>query len=62
MLVDPSRSTQMALVRGRDTKPEMRLLRALHGASLRYRLHDHHLPDTPGLVFPSHRLVVFVHG
>jgi DNA mismatch endonuclease (patch repair protein) len=52
----------MALVRGRDTKPEMRVRRALHAAGLRYRLHVKSLPGAPDLVFPSRRLVVFVHG
>lgn len=59
---DPARSAQMSLVRSRDTKPEMRVRRALHAAGLRYRLHDRRLPGTPDLVFPSRRVVVFVHG
>jgi DNA mismatch endonuclease (patch repair protein) len=33
--VDPARSAEMALVRGRDTKPEMRVRKALHAAGLR---------------------------
>jgi DNA mismatch endonuclease, patch repair protein len=60
--VDPARSAQMALVRGKDTKPEWRVRRALHAAGLRYRLHDRRLPGRPDLVFPSRRVVVFVHG
>lgn len=31
-------------------------------AGLRYRLHDKKLPGRPDIVFPSRRLVVFVHG
>jgi DNA mismatch endonuclease (patch repair protein) len=60
--VSPERSAQMALVRGRDTKPEMRVRRALHAAGLRYRLHAKGLPGRPDLIFPSRRVVVFVHG
>ncbi|WP_084183339.1 very short patch repair endonuclease [Nevskia soli] len=60
--VDPARSAQMALVRSRDTKPEMRVRTALHAAGLRYRLHDRRLPGAPDLVFPSRRIVLFVHG
>lgn len=60
--IDPARSAQMALVRGRDTKPEMRVRKALHAAGLRYRLHDRRLPGAPDLVFPSRRLALFVHG
>lgn len=60
--VDPARSAQMALVRGQDTKPEMRVRKALHAAGLRYRLHDKKLPGSPDLVFPSRRIALFVHG
>lgn len=60
--VDPLRSAQMALVRGRDTKPEMRVRKAMHAAGLRYRLHDRRLPGAPDLVFASRRIAVFVHG
>ena len=59
---DSARSAQMALVRSRDTKPEMRVRRALHAAGLRYRLHDRRLPGSPDLVFPSRRVALFVHG
>lgn len=62
MPVDPARSAQMALVRGRDTKPEMRVRKALHAGGLRYRLHDRSLPGSPDLVFPGRRLALFVHG
>lgn len=60
--MDPARSAQMALIRSRDTKPEMRVRHALHAAGLRYRLHVRTLPGVPDLVFPSRRLAVFVHG
>lgn len=60
--VDPARSAQMARVRALDTKPEMRVRKALHAAGLRYRLHDRRLPGTPDLVFPSRRIALFVHG
>jgi DNA mismatch endonuclease (patch repair protein) len=56
------RSAQMARVRGRDTKPEMLVRRALHAAGLRFRLHAKKLPGRPDLVFPSRRVAVFVHG
>jgi len=60
--IDSARSAQMALVRARDTKPEMRVRRALHAAGLRYVLHDRRLPGAPDLVFPSRGVVIFVHG
>ena len=52
----------MALIRGRDTKPELRVRKALHSAGLRYRLHDRRLPGVPDLVFPARRIALFVHG
>jgi len=60
--IDPARSAQMARVRGRDTKPEIRVRRALHAAGLRFRLHAKDLPGKPDIVFRSRRVAVFVHG
>ena len=56
------RSARMALVRSRDTKPELRVRRFLHAAGLRYRLHQRVLSARPDLVFATRRTVVFVHG
>ena len=56
------RSARMALVRNRDTKPELRVRRFLHAAGLRYRLHQRVLRARPDLVFPARRGAVFVHG
>jgi DNA mismatch endonuclease (patch repair protein) len=52
----------MAKVRGRDTKPEMRVRQALHAAGLRFRLQARDLPGRPDIVFRSRRLAIFVHG
>ncbi len=56
------RSARMGLVRGKDTKPEMRVRRTAHSMGYRYRLHDGDLPGKPDLVFKSRRKVIFVHG
>jgi DNA mismatch endonuclease, patch repair protein len=61
-VVDPARSAQMALIRHKDTKPELRVRKALHAAGLRYRLHDQRLPGRPDITFPSRKVAVFVHG
>ncbi|NVN37729.1 very short patch repair endonuclease [Komagataeibacter swingsii] len=60
--VSPERSAQMALVKGKNTKPELRVRRALHAAGFRYRLHDKSLPGHPDIVFRSRKTVIFVHG
>ena len=52
----------MSRVRAKDTTPEMRVRRAAHALGLRFRLHRQDLPGTPDLVFPKHRVVLFVHG
>ena len=52
----------MALIKSRDTKPEIRVRRALHAAGFRYRLHDKRLPGQPDLVLPSRHVALFVHG
>lgn len=60
---DPAtRSRNMAAVKARDTKPELMIRRALHGAGLRYRLNVRDLPGKPDIVLPRYRAVVFVHG
>ena len=51
----------MSRVRGRDTKPEMLLRKALWARGVRYRLHAD-LPGKPDLVFTGKRLAVFVDG
>lgn len=56
------RSELMANVRGRDTAPELAVRRIAHRMGLRFRLHRNDLPGRPDLVFPKHRLAVFVHG
>ncbi|MGC8493324.1 MAG: very short patch repair endonuclease [Syntrophobacteraceae bacterium] len=56
------RSAQMRLVRSKNTKPELRVRRLVHGLGFRFRLHVAELPGKPDLVFPSRRKVILVHG
>lgn len=57
-----TRSEQMALVRSRDTGPEVTLRRALWRAGARYRLQSGHLPGRPDIIFPARKVAIFVHG
>lgn len=52
----------MSLIRSKDTKPELLVRQAVWAAGFRYRLHVKGLSGRPDLVFPSLRVVVFVHG
>jgi DNA mismatch endonuclease (patch repair protein) len=56
------RSKNMAAIKGRNTRPEMLVRRALHKAGFRYRLHVANLPGKPDLVFPCYKAVIFVQG
>ena len=61
-LTSAERSARMALVRAKDTKPELLVRRLVHGMGYRYRLHQRNLPGTPDLVFPGRGKVIFIHG
>lgn len=52
----------MASVKGRDTRPELRLRRALHARGLRYRTHAPDLAGRPDLVNRSRKIALFVDG
>lgn len=56
------RSKIMSMIKGKNTKPEMLVRSVCHEMGLRYRLHRKDLPGKPDLVFPKHRLCIFVHG
>ncbi|MGQ3685073.1 MAG: very short patch repair endonuclease [Candidatus Loosdrechtia sp.] len=57
-----TRSYNMSMIRGKDTKPEMIVRKFLFGNGFRYKLHDRTLPGKPDLVFPKYKTVVFIHG
>lgn len=52
----------MSGIRGKDTKPQLALRRALHARGFRYRIHDRSVPGHPDLVLPKYRAVILVHG
>lgn len=56
------RSRNMAAIRGKDTKPEIRVRSVLHALGYRFRLHRTDLPGKPDIVLPKYHLVIFVHG
>src|ERR1700733_12434437 len=56
------RSWVMARIKSGNTSPEKRVRSFFHGLGLRFSIHRKGLPGKPDLVFPKHRLAIFIHG
>ena len=56
------RSEMMAGIKGKDTKPEIILRKALHKRGFRFRLHNRELPGKPDIILPKYKVAIFVHG
>ena len=56
------RSKRMALIHGKDTKPELLVRKIARSSGYRFRLHVPDLPGKPDIVFPKQKKVIFVHG
>lgn len=56
------RSRMMSSIRGKDTRPEMKVRRLLHAQGFRYRLHVGHLAGSPDIVLPKYKVCIFVQG
>ena len=52
----------MSGIRGKDTKPELTIRKALHARGYRYRLHSPAVPGKPDLLLRRYRAAIFVHG
>ena len=52
----------MSHIKGRDTKPEILVRKALFRRGFRYRVNVKGLAGHPDIVLPKHRTVVFVNG
>jgi DNA mismatch endonuclease (patch repair protein) len=61
-LTPEQRSSNMAQIKGKNTKPEKLVRSLLHGMGYRFRLHNKQLPGKPDIVLPRYKAVVFVHG
>lgn len=57
-----ARSRNMARVRSRDTKPEVKIRSLLHRLGFRFRLCDKSLPGKPDIVLKKYKTVIFVNG
>ena len=56
------RSFNMSRIKGKNTKPEMRVAEFLFAHGFRYRLNVKNLPGKPDIVLPKHKTVIFVNG
>ena len=52
----------MASITGKNTKPEIKLRKALHRRGYRYRLHTKYLPGKPDVVLRRYNAVIFING
>lgn len=62
---EEQRSYNMSRIRGKDTKPELRVRSLLHRMGFRFTVNasnNRELPGRPDLVLPGRRTVIFVHG
>ena len=59
---EDKRSYNMYRIRGKDTKPELRVRRYLFSRGLRFRKNDKRYPGKPDIVLPKYGTVIFVNG
>ena len=59
---EKTRSYNMSRIRGKDTKPELLLRRALHRRGFRYSLNKKGLPGKPDIYLRKYNAAIFVHG
>jgi DNA mismatch endonuclease (patch repair protein) len=58
-----STSRIMSAIRGKETKPELTLRKALRNIGVRgYRLHFKKAPGRPDITYPRRKVAIFVHG
>ena len=55
-------SYNMSRIRGKDTKPEIKVRKYLFSRGYRYRKNDRRYPGTPDIVLPKYKTVIFVNG
>lgn len=56
------RSYNMSQIKGQNTKPEEIVRKYLFAKGFRYRKNDRRLPDTPDIVLPKYKAIIFVNG
>jgi len=59
---EKTRSYNMSMIKGKNTKPEMLVRKFLHANGYRYSLHSKKLPGKPDIVLTKYKTVIFVNG
>ena len=57
-----TRSFNMSMIKGKNTKPEILVRKFLFQNGFRYRLNYSKLPGKPDIVLPKYKTVIFVNG
>lgn len=57
-----TRSRMMAGIKGKDTKPEIFIRKALFRKGYRYRIHNKALPGSPDIVMAKYGVAIQIHG
>ena len=57
-----TRSFNMSMIKGKDTKPEIIVRKFLFKNGYRYRLNYSKLPGKPDITLPKYNTVIFVNG
>jgi DNA mismatch endonuclease, patch repair protein len=52
----------MALIRSKNTQPELKIRSMLHLMGFRFRLHRKDLPGCPDILLPKYKAAIFIHG
>ena len=62
ILTPTQRHSYMSKIRGKDTKPEIRVRKGLHARGFRFRLQDRKLPGRPDITLPKYGVAIMVNG
>ena len=57
-----ARSFNMSRIKGKNTKPEMKVRKLLFSKGFRFRIHSVNLPGKPDIVLPKYKTAIFVNG
>jgi DNA mismatch endonuclease (patch repair protein) len=57
-----TRSFNMSMIKGKNTKPEMIVRRFLFAKGFRFKVNDIKLAGKPDIVLPKYKTVIFING